>query len=138
VPQEDVARRVLVVEDDATVRDLLQDLLERQGFAVSTAESGEAALSTLASQRPHIVLLDLALSGLSGWDVLEQMRTEGAGPADPSVLLLSASPDLEATALAYGTAGALAKPFEPATLLALLERLVPPVRNERAASDQLS
>lgn len=117
-------RRVLVVDDDDAVRDLLKDFLERHGYLVSTVADGKAALNVMATEPPHVVLLDLRLPVMSGRDALDRLGTNDA-PANPAVLLLSAAPELESTALEPGAAGTLGKPFDPTALLALLERLVP-------------
>ena len=59
---------VLVVEDDPDVRSALNDLLEAEGYEVETASNGKEALERLAEHRPGLVLLDLMMPVMSGWD----------------------------------------------------------------------
>ena len=65
---------VLVVEDDVCLRDVLGELLEQEGYGVSLASNGFSGLRLAAEQHPRIILLDLALPELSGFDVLRELR----------------------------------------------------------------
>ena len=70
-------RRLLLVEDDATLRQALTFNLAREGYEVSTAADGEAALDAARSERLDLVLLDVMLPGMSGVEVLRVLRREG-------------------------------------------------------------
>src|SRR3954454_1965369 len=73
-----MAKTVLVVDDDPTQRRLIQAVLEREGFAVSHAENGDVAMRHLGSGAPtDVVLLDLVMPGLTGQDTLKEMRVRG-------------------------------------------------------------
>ena len=65
---------ILVVEDSADVRELLVSLLTRSGYAVNSAPNGQAALELLAAQRPDLILLDLSMPVLDGWQTLAAIR----------------------------------------------------------------
>ena len=72
-----MAQKVLIVEDDAILRDILATKLTTQGFSVLTSPDGEAALETIKKESPDIVLLDILIPKKTGFEVLEAMRTEG-------------------------------------------------------------
>ena len=104
---------ILIVDDDAAIGDLEQEVLERAGYAVERAYSGTEALLLLRDKRPALVLLDLMLPGLSGEALLPQLAgvplivvSAKAAVADKCALLLS------------GAADYLTKPFDTKELLA--------------------
>ena len=68
---------VLVVEDEAESRDTLRELLELEGYVVETASDGKAALELLETIDPCVVLLDLFMPVMDGWQVIERLRTDG-------------------------------------------------------------
>ena len=80
---------VLVVEDDTDIQRLVRLLLERAGFAVRGAASGHDALRILFSEQPDLVMLDIGLPGMDGWQVLERVRDL----SDVPVLMLTAQGD---------------------------------------------
>ena len=116
-------RRILVVDDDAGVRVVLTTALEREGYAVSGAADGEDALRLIAAELPALIVLDLQMPGLSGWDVAEALREGGV---DVPILALSASSDVGAAAEEIGAAGWVAKPFNVLDLLEKVARVCPP------------
>lgn len=65
---------ILIVDDDAGVLDVLREHVTRMGYAVQTASDGEAALSAVLLQRPDLVILDLRMPGMNGFDVLKEIR----------------------------------------------------------------
>jgi CheY-like chemotaxis protein len=68
---------VLVVDDDDDVRETLRDLLEEEGFDVATAGDGKAALEALSKVEPRVLLLDLYMPVMDGWQLIEQLRSDG-------------------------------------------------------------
>jgi CheY-like chemotaxis protein len=81
-------KRILLVEDDATVREALRQALEEHGYKVTVAEEGEAALTGLQKDpRPSLILLDLMMPGLDGWDFLSRRRIDPSLPAIPVVVI---------------------------------------------------
>ena len=111
--------RVLVVEDDETIRSVVARLVQVAGAEIVEAESGEDGLRALYARRPDIVVLDIDLPGIDGWQVLERVRQL----ADVPVLMLSAHDDeLEKVrALQAGADDYVTKPFGPQELLARLQ-----------------
>jgi DNA-binding response OmpR family regulator len=116
-------RRILVVDDDADVRVVMTTALEMEGYAVSVATDGAGALRAIADERPDLILLDLRMPGLSGWDVAEALKEGGVGVP---ILALGAAPDAGSAAAEIGAAGWIAKPFDVLDLLEKVARLCPP------------
>jgi two-component system, OmpR family, response regulator MprA len=126
--------RVLIVDDDAGVRRMLARTLEAEGYAVTAAADGGAALVEIERAAPDLILLDVAMPGLDGLGVTRRLR--GKGDALP-VLLLTAR-DAVADRVAGLDAGAddyLVKPFATAELLARVRALL---RRGHAGGDLLS
>jgi CheY-like chemotaxis protein len=118
--------RILVVDDDPTILRLLQVNLEMEGHEVLTAGDGYEALEQLREGRPEVVLLDVMMPGLDGWQVCERIRADDdADLAATPVVFLSAR--AQESDLARGTeVGAdayVTKPFDPLALIELVERL---------------
>jgi DNA-binding response OmpR family regulator len=111
--------RVLVVEDDESIRAVVRRLVQIAGAEIIEAETGEDGLRALYAGRPDIVVLDIDLPGIDGWQVLERVRQL----ADVPVLMLSAHDDeLEKVrALQAGADDYVTKPFGPQELLARLQ-----------------
>jgi CheY-like chemotaxis protein len=115
-----VRGHVLVVDDDPGIRGFLQAILESEGFGVAAAADGQAALEQIAARRPDVVLLDLAMPVLDGWQVQARLRAEGL--AIP-LIFMSAGYDAALEARRHGAAGHLIKPFDADVMLALVCRL---------------
>ncbi len=123
---------VLVVEDDPDIQRLVRLLLERAGYAVRGASDGHEALRVLFSQRPDLVLLDIGLPGLDGWQVLERVREL----SDVPVVMLTAQGDEldKVRGLRAGADDFVTKPFGRQELVARVEALLR--RRRRAAADE--
>ena len=106
-------QRILIIDDDVTIGDLEQEVLERGGYAVQRAYSGTEALLLLKDSRPDLVLLDLMLPGLPGEEVLPQLQ-------GIPVIVVSAKASVEdkVDLLLGGAADYLTKPFDTKELLA--------------------
>jgi CheY-like chemotaxis protein len=105
--------RVLVVDDELPVRNLVRLTLETKGCEVETAASGREALAKLAENQPNVVVLDVSMPGMDGGAVMDSMRERGI---ETPVLFLSAYGAEEARRLHHAE-GALAKPFDPSELV---------------------
>ena len=117
-------RNILVVDDDASVRSLVRDVLEVEGYDVHVAEDGFAALRRIAAQRPDCVVLDVMMPGMDGHAVLQRIRAADGGSALPVVMLTAAADDDQAwQAWSGGVDYFLAKPFDPSELLRYLDYL---------------
>src|SRR5687767_8971092 len=93
-------RRLLLVEDDEDVRASIADVLELAGYVVVEASNGRHALRAMRADPPRMVILDLMMPVMSGWEVLEQMRADPALAGIP-VCLLSAQVQIEPVEAAH-------------------------------------
>jgi two-component system response regulator MprA len=116
--------KILVVDDDPSVRSLVADSLEIEGYEVYTAEDGFAGLRAIEAHRPDCVLLDVMMPGLDGHQVLQRIRAGEDGHALPVVMLTAYSDDANAwQAWTEGVDYFLAKPFDADELLRYLDYL---------------
>jgi DNA-binding response OmpR family regulator len=110
-------RRVLVVEDDASITLGLQINLEAEGYVVLAAEDGESGLAIARSDRPDLVILDVMLPKMNGFQVLQAIRREGL--MMPIIVLSARTGEIDkVTGLELGAEDYVAKPFSLAELLA--------------------
>ena len=117
-------KTVLLVEDDEDIVVTLSKRLESWGLRVVGALTGPEALAAMERARPDVILLDLLMPGMSGIDVLEELRSRGAAPP---VIVLTALPVRDARdALRLGARGVLQKPVEPTVLRRDLDRILAP------------
>lgn len=114
--------RVLVVDDDDDICELLREALTDEGFAVATVPHGAAALELVKHHQPAVIIVDLRMPIMDGWAFVEQYRRV-AKPA-ASILLLSALKDVEESARRLGADGFIRKPFELAEVTAAIERCI--------------
>ena len=126
-----MSHRILVVDDEPDITALVAFHLARAGYRVSTAANGTDALRSAREERPDVIVLDLMLPGLSGYEVLAELRRRPES-RDTGVILLTArreEPD-RIKGLTLGADDYLTKPFSPAELVlrvqAVLRRLTAP------------
>ena len=121
----DDSRRVLIVEDDETLRQIVARHLRSMGYEVAEAPSAEDAVRAVeGAWHPDVVLLDLNLPGDTGWDLLRGPAFAAAG--SPPVIITSATTVSPKRLAEFGCAGYLPKPFPLDTLVATIERLTRP------------
>jgi two-component system phosphate regulon response regulator OmpR len=133
---------VLVVDDDARLRDLLSRFLAEQGFRVSTAASAAEARERLRFLEPDLLVLDVAMPGETGLDLTQSLRRESAAQGRPGlpVLLLTArgAPEDRIAGFEAGADDYLPKPFDPRELAlrvrAMLRRAAPAAPGPSAAA----
>jgi DNA-binding response OmpR family regulator len=108
--------RILVVDDEARIVGIVRAYLEKEGFRVLTAGDGREALATARREKPDLIILDLMLPEMSGWDVCRELRRESATP----VIMLTARDDDtdKIVGLELGADDYLTKPFNPKELVA--------------------
>ena len=111
---------VLVVEDDATLRQVIELVLEARGYVVGQARHGGMALELMAESRPDVVVADLKMPVMDGYELLQRMQEDPDLRQLPVILLTG---NMEAGRIAAGAAAMLVKPFDPADLIATIERL---------------
>jgi CheY-like chemotaxis protein len=117
--------RILLVEDNELNRDMLSRRLARRGCAVRTAEDGAGALQLALDDRPDIVLMDIGLPDIDGWEVTRRMRAEPALAGLPILALTAHAMESDRErALAAGCDDFDTKPIEFERLLRKIETLV--------------
>ena len=117
------ARHVLIVEDDAAIRGLLEDLLREDGCSVALARGGAEALALMRGRRPDLVLLDLMLPDIDGWTFLKLRERERALADVPVLVISAAGPAGVRRAQELGAPIFLAKPFNLDEVLVKVRRL---------------
>jgi two-component system alkaline phosphatase synthesis response regulator PhoP len=129
----EIARRILVVEDEESLVMTLRDRLESEGYAVSVANDGESGFDAAARQPFDLVLLDVALPRKNGFDVCRDLRARGV---QTPVLMLTARGQVidRVLGLKLGADDYLTKPFDAAELLARIEALLRRSRTIAASS----
>jgi CheY-like chemotaxis protein len=115
-------RRILVVDDDRLLRDILLAALEDDGYVVRTARHGREALALLAGWRPHLILLDLMMPEMDGW-AFRARQLELDAYADIPVIVLSAGPNLRYGVAALRATAIFPKPFDLDLLLAAVDKV---------------
>ncbi|HDQ73247.1 MAG TPA: response regulator transcription factor [Chloroflexi bacterium] len=125
-----VEAKILIVEDEPTLLDTLQYNLTRQGYAVCLAKDGPAALDVARQERPDLIVLDIMLPGLDGFEVCRILRQEMNVP----ILMLTARDDEvdKVVGLEVGADDYMTKPFSMRELLARVKALLRRVRLTRA------
>jgi len=117
---------VLVVDDDANIRKMIVAALKRDGYTFLEAPNGREALDLMRSDHPDVVVLDLMMPVLSGWDVLRERSSDEDLMRIP-VIIVSANRDPEvAHAVSQGICAFLPKPFDIGALSALVRSCMPP------------
>ena len=119
--------RLLLVEDNEMNRDMLSRRLMRKGYEVVLAEDAEQGLALARSARPELVLMDLSLPGIDGWEATRRLKADPATAAIPVIALTAhAMASDRETALAAGCDDFDTKPIELERLLAKIQALTGP------------
>ena len=120
-----MSARILVVDDTPVNVKLLADLLGARGYAISTASTGEQALAKVKAERPDLVLLDIMMPGMSGYDVCRSLRADPASALLPVVLVTSLDPHQERVkGIEAGADDFLSKPINQPELFARVKSLL--------------
>jgi DNA-binding response OmpR family regulator len=116
---------ILIVEDDAEIRETMAVVLEAEGFGVKTASDGKEALDVLRQgAKPGLILLDLMMPGMNGWQFRDEQKRTPEYAKIPVIFVSALDPESPRTSGLDG-AGFLRKPFDLASLLAVVERVLP-------------
>lgn len=137
---------VLVVDDSPDIRELLRRLLSAQGYHVLEAADGNDALSMARRHRPDVIMLDLCLPGLDGWEAARRIRAEPALEEIPIIAVTGyALSSATQAALDAGCHCVLAKPFDLNEIVRTVETMlashtpthITPLHNDTSAEEQL-
>src|SRR5438874_2382514 len=108
-PVRTMTARILVVDDDADIRNMVEFILADAGYVVTTAADGRAALDAVLHQLPDVILLDLNMPVMTGWEFQEELRRRGI---PVPVIFMTAGQRAREEAQRYQVAGYLMKPFD--------------------------
>jgi len=135
---KDAVTRVLVIDDEAPIRLLCRVNLEAEGMEVIEAQDGTVGVELARSERPDVILLDVMMPGMDGWEVLQALQA-GEGTSEIPIVFLTARAELRdrAQGLELGGIDYVTKPFNPIDLAPLVNGLLARVeRGEREAIRQ--
>ncbi len=117
-----VGKRVLVVDDESKIREIVRTYLEREGFEVAEAADGDAALAVARDWRPDLVVLDVMMPGTDGLEALRRFRTTSETPV---ILLTARSEEVDTlVGLSVGADDYVTKPFRPRELVARIKTVL--------------
>lgn len=116
-------RTVLIVEDEAVIRELLADLFEERGFHVLLAANGAEALVQLDTSRPNVMVLDLLMPVMHGWAFMESYFEKTGGTPIP-IVVVSVNPALPRSFNRFGVRQVIGKPFNVDELAEAVDRAV--------------
>jgi DNA-binding response OmpR family regulator len=118
-------RRILVVEDDTRIRDIMKWILEKAGYEVAVAGDGPEGVSAAIASPPDVVLLDVMMPGLSGFDVCRELKAKDSTRGVPVVFVSARSGERSwEAARELGATGYLEKPFRSETLIAVVKEVL--------------
>jgi CheY-like chemotaxis protein len=121
--RDGAAPRILIVDDDPVILRLLQINFRLEGYEVDTATHGEEALERVRSNRPEIVVLDVMMPGIDGWEVLRRLKETPAAKHIPVIFLSARAQDEDRRqGYALGVDEYVTKPFDPVHLVEIVRR----------------
>jgi CheY-like chemotaxis protein len=119
------AKRVLIVDDDDAAADVLGMRLSRQGFRTSIAENGQMARALVRSERPNVILLDLRLPDVDGFELCQELVDSPQTSHIPVIVVSGLDrPDIVRRARAAGCHYYVRKPYDPNALLTLIQQAI--------------
>lgn len=117
--------KILIVEDEEDIRELVRYNLERENFSVSEAESGEAGLKAVSKKKPDLILLDLMLPGKDGMDVCRELKRSPDFNSIPVVMMTARGEESDIVAgLELGAEDYIVKPFSPKVMVARVKAVL--------------
>ncbi len=117
--------RILIIEDEEDIRELVRYNLEREGFSVSEAESGEEGLKKISKKRPDLILLDLMLPGKDGMQICRELRQDVDARSIPIIMMTARGEESDIVAgLELGAEDYIVKPFSPKVLMARVKAVL--------------
>jgi CheY-like chemotaxis protein len=140
IPPEQIrparTNRVLVIDDDATVRDLMRRYLSREGFDVVTAAGGREGLEFARELHPSVITLDVFMPDMDGWSVLQAIKQDAELSRIPVVMMTIS--DEKQKGITLGASGYLTKPVDRAQLAQLLDRFKTAMPRALVVEDNLT
>jgi two-component system chemotaxis response regulator CheY len=124
--RQDMAKRILTIDDSKTIRDMLMLTLADAGFDVLQAVDGKDGLDVLDREQVDVVITDINMPKMDGYEVIRHMRSNSAHKTTPILVLTTESEtDKKSLARAAGATGWMVKPFDPDRLIATINKVAP-------------
>ncbi|HYS88585.1 MAG TPA: response regulator [Bradyrhizobium sp.] len=121
-----MSKRILVVEDQEDDRQIIRDMLAGTDYEITEAEDGEHALAAVAKERPDLILMEIQLPSMDGYEAMRRIRTDPAFLSIPIIAVTSYAPnEEEQKARAAGCDDFVPKPYSPRQLLAKIRHYIP-------------
>jgi two-component system OmpR family response regulator len=122
IPQEFAVKKILVVDDERKIVDIVKAYLEREGYHIIVAYEGKSALERAKSESPDLIVLDLMLPEISGWDICRTLRKE----SDIPIIMLTARDETtdKIVGLELGADDYVTKPFDPKELVSRVKAVL--------------
>jgi two-component system cell cycle response regulator DivK len=121
-----MSKRILLVEDQPDNRQIIRDLLAATDYELTEAENGEQALAAVAKQRPDLILMDIQLPIMDGYEATRRIKADPASRSIPIIAVTSYALSGEETKVrAAGCDGYVTKPYSPRLLLAKIREFLP-------------
>jgi two-component system, cell cycle response regulator DivK len=121
-----MSKRILVVEDQKDDRQIIRDLLAATDYQIAEAEDGEQALAAVAKERPDLIVMEIQLPSIDGYEAMRRIRTDPALLSVPIIAVSSYAPSgEEQKARAAGCDDFVAKPYSPRQLLGKIRQYLP-------------
>ena len=117
---------VLIVDDDARIREFVRVNLEMDGFQVREAGNAEEGLAVLEDEPPDLILLDVMMPGVDGWEMLRRVQERHGTGSIPVIMFSGQADNSQDDAVARGAQGFVGKPFNPQELIARTKELLRP------------
>jgi excisionase family DNA binding protein len=121
----DTGPLVLIVDDDARLREYVRVNLEAEGYAVREASNAQEGLAALEDEPPDLVLLDVMMPQVDGWEMLRRVQERHGVGAIPVIMFSGKADEGAAEATSRGASGFIGKPFDPRALIESTKQLVP-------------
>lgn len=116
---------VLIIEDNQEIRENTSEMLELMGLSVLTSDNGNAGIAMAVDHRPDIILCDIMMPGLDGYDVIRQLKENPVTAAIPFIYVTASGEKSEVKmAMELGASGYIRKPFEAKELMQALDRFL--------------
>jgi len=132
--------KIVVIEDEADILEVLQYNLKREGYMVVASRDGEAGLDSIRRENPDLVLLDLMLPGLDGLEVCKRLQSDPTTAAVPVIMVTAKGEESDVVSgLQIGADDYVTKPFSPKELLARVKAVLRrgPLREQRGGGDRI-
>ncbi len=121
-----VKKVILIVEDSEDIRSMLVELLEDEGYHTAVATNGQEGLDSAQHLQPALILMDLSLPGMDGWETVRRLRRLPSFKSTPIIALTAHASEMDKQrALAAGCSAYISKPFDMETLLEQLSLFLP-------------